>query len=183
MQALHGLIELTGKQQRQQVEAAADGIKQCLLVLCRRPTEHPRGDAIFVSGVTNADAQAVKLTVTKVRKNIPQAILATMAAVEFQARRTRRKIQIVVYNQALFRFDPVVTQGRSDRMPAAVHERGRLQQAHALAIHLYLTTVAVQLGLKSEAAPSSLGQGIGKPEADIVPVAQVLRPGIAQTDD
>src|SRR6185437_16293030 len=70
MQVLHRLIEITGNNARQLVQAARDRIQHRFLVGLRRFAQYPWRDAILVSGMTDADAQTMKPTVPEVLEQI-----------------------------------------------------------------------------------------------------------------
>ena len=67
-------------------------------------------------GMADADPQAVEPAVPEHAHGVAQAVLAAVAAIELEARGTRRQIELVVGEQALFRLDLPVAQGRRDRL-------------------------------------------------------------------
>src|SRR3546814_3928886 len=58
--------------------------------------EYPRGDAVLVPRMADADAQAVELAVAEQAHGVAQAVLATVAAVELQPRHAGWQVEFVV---------------------------------------------------------------------------------------
>src|SRR5690348_1950191 len=183
MQLLHRLVELAVHGQRQRIKRAGDAVEDRVLVLRRRPAQHPRGDLVLVAGMADAETQAVELAVTQVGHDVAQAVLAAVAAVELHSRGASREVQVVMRDQALLRRNLVVAQRGSDRDAALVHEGGGLEQPHRLAADAQLAALAVQLAVEAPALVLTRRQGVHKPEPGVVPGSEVFGTGIAQSDD
>ena len=131
--------------------APRDAVDDGVLVLLGRTTQHPRGDPVLVTRMTDADAQTMELGVAQVRNDVAQAVLAAVATVELHAYGAGIEIQLVVCHQALFRLDLVVAQRRNHSDAALVHEGGGLEQPHRLAADANFAGLAVQLAVETEA--------------------------------
>src|SRR6185437_916158 len=180
VQSLHRLVEIARNRQRQHLPRTRDRVQHRILVRGGGIAEHPRRHAITIARMSDADAQAMKLAVAKLRDDVANAVLAAVAAVELQARGARRQIQIVVHHQQLLGRKLPVVQRRHDRAAAFVHERVGFDQPNLLAVDRHAARFGMQAILETEACPGACRQRIGKPEAGIVPVAQVFGSGIAK---
>src|SRR5690606_2948799 len=169
--------------QRQHVDGVVDRAPDQDVVVLARLAQHPAHDPVLVARMADADAQAVEAPVAQQADGVAQSILAAMATVELQPRRTRRQVELVVDQQRLFRLDLPEPQRGGDRLAGEVHEGGGLEQPDLLAADVHPRGLAEQLRLQAEAHALPLGQGIDQAEAGVVPVERVFRAGIAQADD
>src|SRR5690606_38823563 len=101
----HGVHEIALHRQRQCVQGVVDGAVDQDLVLCRSPAEHPGGNPVLVAGVADADAQAVEAAMAQQAHGVAQAVLPTVAAIELEAGRAGRQVQLVVREHRLLRRD------------------------------------------------------------------------------
>jgi hypothetical protein len=109
--------------------------------------------------------------------------MPAVATAALQPCRAGRQVQLVVHDQHLFRIDTVVVGHGPHRLTAAIHVGGRFQQAHAAAGDAGLAQLAVELRFIRKAGPMGGGQRVDEPEAGVVPVLLVLRPGVAEACD
>src|SRR3546814_3215743 len=105
VQPLHRLAEVAGHRQRQHVDGVVDRPCDLDVVTGRGAAEYPRGDAVLVPRMADADAQAVELAVAEQAHGVAQAVLATVAAVELQPRHAGWPVEFVVRQQGLLRLD------------------------------------------------------------------------------
>src|SRR3546814_5634703 len=89
VQPLHRLAEVAGHRQRQHVDGVVDRPCDLDVVTGRGAAEYPRGDAVLVPRMADADAQEVELAVAEQAHGVAQAVLATVAAVDLQPRHAR----------------------------------------------------------------------------------------------
>src|SRR5690348_1067561 len=183
MQPLRRLVESAHDDERQHVQRTRDRIQHRVFVRCGRIAEHPRRHAIAVARVADADAQAMELPVPELRDNVADAVLAAVAAVEFQTRGAGRQIQVVVHDQQFFGRELPVIQRRHDRAAAFVHEGCGFDHPHLLAADRNAASLRVQAILETETLPRAGRQHVGKPEAGVVAVAQIFGPGVAEAGD
>src|SRR5690606_21293400 len=167
VQPLHGFVEIAGHGQRQHVERVVDGASDENVVVGRRAPQHPSGDAVLVPGVADADAQAVEPAVAEQAHGVAQSVLTAVPAVELEPGGARRKVQLVVDQQRLFRLDLPELQGGEHRLAAEVHEGGRLEQPGLVARDPNPGRLAVQLAVDPEALALAFGQGVDKTEPGI----------------
>ena len=161
MQLVHGLFELALHRQRQHVQRSGDAIEDRVLILRRRPTQHPRRDLITMARMANAYAQTMKLAVIQMRHDVAQSVLAAVAAIELHAYGTGGQIQIIVRDQALLWLDLVVAQRRNDSDATFIHEGGRLEQPHLLTTDPHPAGFAVQLAVETKAFTLPAGKTSG----------------------
>ena len=70
-----------------------------------------------------------------------------------------------------------------DRLAAAVHVGGGLEQAQLLPRQDGAGEQAVELGLQTKGPAMICGDGLNEPETDVVARGLILGPGIAEADD
>ena len=96
-----GFVHLTAEQIGQCLDAAADGLVDGDACVLRWFLQHPAYDGFFVSGVANADFQAPILVASQLRMNVAQAIVASVAAAEFEFGLLGRNVELVMRHQNL----------------------------------------------------------------------------------
>src|SRR5690606_24587915 len=150
VQRLHGFVEIAGQGQRQHVERVVDGAPAGDVVLRRRAPEQPAGHPVLVAGVADADAEAVEAAMPEEAHGVAEAVLAAVPAVELEPGRARRKVELVVDQQRLLRFDLPEAQRGDHRLAAEVHVGGRLQQPGLVAGDPHPRGLAEQLRIDAE---------------------------------
>src|SRR5690606_26247404 len=138
---------------------------------------------VLVAGVADADAEAVEAAMPEEAHGVAEAVLAAVPAVELEPGRARRKVELVVDQQRLLRFDLPEAQRGDHRLAAEVHVGGRLQQPGLVAGDPHPRGLAEQLRIDAEPLAFARGQGVDKTEPGVVPGPCVLGSGVAQPDD
>src|SRR3546814_6823326 len=122
VQPLHRLAEVIGHRQRQHVDGIVDRPCDLDVVTGRGTAEYPRGDAVLVARMADADPQPVELAVAEKAAGVATAVLAAVAAVELQPRHAGWQVEFVVRQQGLLRLALPEPHRGQHRLAAEVHE-------------------------------------------------------------
>ena len=93
-----------------------DRFDQRAVVLARR-VEHEVGHVFLVARMADADAQAPEIRRAELRDDVPQAVVARMAAAVLDFHRPRRQVELVVRDQDFVGRDLVELRQRATAMP------------------------------------------------------------------
>src|SRR5690606_4127191 len=183
VQPLHRLVEVALDRKRQHVDGVVDGAVDHDVVVVAGPAQYPGHHAVLVTGMADADAQAVEPAVAEQLHGVAQAVLAAVAAVELEPGHAGRQVQLVVRQQRLFRLDLPVAQRRGHRLAAEVHEGRRPQQPDRAPVDIDFRRLTEQLGLQAKAHTRPVGERVDEAEPGVVPGPRVFGPRIAEADD
>lgn len=108
------------------MQTSRDRVADCSFIIASWAPQDPGRHLIFLTRVADAKTKPVEFPVAEYRQQVTQTILATVTAIEFQPCRAGREIELVVRDQGVFGLNLEVAQRRRNRLPTAIHERGRL---------------------------------------------------------
>ena len=100
MQLFHGVVETPLGQQGHNADGRLDRLPDGNRVIRTGPAQHPGGDFVFMTRMANADPEAMEPAVTELCHGVAQTVLPAMPAIEFEARRARRQIELIMGQQA-----------------------------------------------------------------------------------
>lgn len=123
MQPLHRSIEIARNCEGKHLHGARDGLQDGFFIRTGGTTKDPTGDLIAKSRMAYSDAKTMKAIVAELGDDVANAVLASMAAPELEARRSGRQIQVVMHYQAFLSFDLPEIQCPDDRPATGIHER------------------------------------------------------------
>jgi hypothetical protein len=122
-----------------------------------------------MSGMTNAYAQSQEVLLSGLFNDVTQPIVSTMTATLLQSDHGIFQVNLIVYDQYLFRTHAIIITGCLYSSATVIHEGGRFQQS---AIHVVCDQtryLSVELAVKGKSRMMVCCQPIQKPEPGIMP--------------
>ena len=101
MQLLHRPLHVASEAQRQDLDAAADGLVDCRTIVGRGLLQHVVGDRVPVARVADAQAQAPVVVRAEALRDVAQAVVPGNAAALLHLGDARREVELVVHHQDL----------------------------------------------------------------------------------
>jgi len=181
MQAMHRLLEGSGKQIRERTLRPVDGIFDGNGIISGRSPENIVHHLPCIARVVDPDAQAPEFASAQGAHDIPKAIVPGMAAPLLEANAAGGKIQFVVRHQQLLLGNPEVTRQTGYGLATAVHIGGRLEQPALMTTDVNPTGLTMESGFGLENTTVMPGQQIDEPEARVMTGFRVLPARITQT--
>ena len=133
--------------------------------------------------MADAQAQAVEVGCAQPRLNVFEAVVAAVAAADFEAGLAAGDVQLVVGDEDLVGADFVKLRQRGDGLAGKVHKGVGLEQPDVALRPLGARCLAVVFFLALEGDAPGVRQLVEKPEAGVVAGVFVLAAGVAQADD
>ncbi|MNV81506.1 hypothetical protein D3C71_1751740 [compost metagenome] len=125
-------------------------------------------DEVLDAGVADAEPQAAVLLAAMSVDRL-DAVVATVAAADLDARFRRRQVQLVIDDGDVLRLQLVEAHGFTDRLAGEVHERLRLHQENALSADFAFGDFGLELLRPGGKAMAAMDDVDGH-ETDIVAV-------------
>ncbi len=147
----------------------------------RGTPENITRDQTSVARVIDTDTQAPKFTTAECSNGVAKPVVPRVATALLEPDLSDRVIELIVSDQNLLRSNGVKAGKRGDRLAAAVHVGGRLEQSQIDARNTDSTDLAMKLGLGTKGFAILGGKAIDEPEPNVVTRRLVLFSWVAET--
>ena len=118
----HGFVHVTSHESRKRFKRPVYTLVNGNSVIQRWFFKHPVDDLRLVSGMAYAQAQTPIVAGAKLGVNVPQAVMAGVAAAEFEFDLPRGDAEFIMGDQNFLRRNFEKSGKCSDRFPGKVHE-------------------------------------------------------------
>ena len=179
---IHRAFEVTFGHVVEEAQRVVETLINQLLLINLWPVQHVVQDLLALSRVTNANTQAMEVTVANMRDDVLESVVTARPTTELQAYYTGRQIKLVMHNQQLFRRKLKKSHERCYRLAATIHERGWLQQAHACPANVHLRRVTQKATFAAERRAIPASHLVQEPEAGVMTRLGVVVTGVTKAD-
>src|SRR6266511_3449970 len=137
--------------------------------------------AVAAARTSDADAQPQELRRAELLRDRAQSVVAREPAAEADLQAARFEVELVVYHEDRAGLELEEASRGGDGLPGEVHVRLRLQQRDAGVSEPHFYEPAAELRAPRAAVPAY--ELVHDEPADVVAVARVLAPGVAESRD
>jgi hypothetical protein len=179
MKAMHGRLLTLTEKNGYDIRRFLDASSNRSTLFSARIGQDVIDHFIVPSGMTDADPQAEKLA-SQVGNDILEAVVSAGSTATLQSHRSDREVQIVMDHHHRFRRYLQVGTKALDRVSAAIHESGGLEQSDFAAVYLDPGQFTLESTFLLERTSVTFRKDIHEPESRIMASVLVTSAWIAQ---
>ena len=178
-----GGFDFAGEDVGQGGNGFVDGVFNQFFFFAAGFFQHVVHHFVAVAGVADAQAQAVEVGAAEAGLNVFEAVVAAVAAAEFEFDAAGLEVELVVDNEDFLRLDFIKRGNGLHGLAGEVHIGLRLEQADFAAGAGTADEVAEEFPVVLPMAVPLLGELVEQPEAGVVAGIFVFGAGVAEADD